>query len=504
MLSPASSIGQIAEGVKFLGVYIKGTYITLQEEKRQRLQQRISAVCSIRNGIVNPELAIVLNGIRSYYGQLLRKEELIFLDAHLKHLLSAEVVLQKKFRTLVGVLKSAVQSVRFITIDYEGSKAIHVEQILGKTTREVRLLETLEVGFDIEKNIQKKKREYEKKAARGLELIVSKPGVYLGSSKKGITVKEKGVDLVTAPTENVKHITILSRGVSVSSNLIHRCIERDIPLDFVDDKGKTFARIYSGKSLDSRIWRAQTEAFGNGKAQHLTLRFVAGKMRNQQNTIKYFGKYYARIDSGFEKELLRFNDGLDYCIQKAETTPIGGNFQEYCRKIMAIEAEASVKYWYVFGLLVSEKSGFSGRERRGAKDITNSLLNYGYGILYARVWDAILKSRLNPTVSYLHTADRDGDPTLVYDLIEEFRQPIVDRVVIALITKNSSLKIANGNLDNDTRKLLTAKVLERLNSHVKKGGHRISLADVMRLQAKQVAEYLLGKKSDYKPYCVSW
>lgn len=68
--------------------------------------------------------------------------------------------------------------------------------------------------------------------------------------------------------------------------------------------------------------------------------------------------------------------------------------------------------------------------------IYNSLLNYGYAILYARVWKNILAAKLNPSIGVLH-AKQDGKPTLVFDVVELFRAQMVDRVVISLIQKVS-------------------------------------------------------------------
>ena len=56
-----------------------------------------------------------------------------------------------------------------------------------------------------------------------------------------------------------------------------------------------------------------------------------------------------------------------------------------------------------------------------AKDLFNAILNYGYGVLYAQIEQAIILAGLDPYAGFLH-ADRPGKPSLVLDLIEEFRQ----------------------------------------------------------------------------------
>ncbi len=47
---------------------------------------------------------------------------------------------------------------------------------------------------------------------------------------------------------------------------------------------------------------------------------------------------------------------------------------------------------------------------------------------------AVSYAGLDPYAGYLH-ADRPGKPSLVLDLMEEFRQQVVDRTVITLLSK---------------------------------------------------------------------
>ena len=93
--------------------------------------------------------------------------------------------------------------------------------------------------------------------------------------------------------------------------------------------------------------------------------------------------------------------------------------------------------------------------RYQAADLVNNMLNYGYGMLYQRVWRAALRAGLNPHISFLH-AFQARKPTLVYDLVEEYRQALVDRPLISLLTrgqKGRDLKLdqTSGLLQPDSR-----------------------------------------------------
>jgi CRISPR-associated endonuclease Cas1 len=106
-------------------------------------------------------------------------------------------------------------------------------------------------------------------------------------------------------------------------------------------------------------------------------------------------------------------------------------------------------------------------------------------------------------ISYLHKP-QDGKPTLVFDLIEEFRQQAVDRPVFSLITKGEKLEIEKGLLSGDTKKKVAEKVLERINVVEIFRAKEIRFFQIMKEQAKAVAEFLEGKMKRYRPYIGKW
>ena len=134
--------------------------------------------------------------------------------------------------------------------------------------------------------------------------------------------------------------------------------------------------------------------------------------------------------------------------------------------------------------------------------MVNSLLNYGYAILYARIWRAVLFRKLNPTESIIH-APQPGKPTFVYDIIELFRVQAVDRVVISLIQKKEPLSLHQGLLDEDTKKLLVQNLAERMNRYEEYRGKECRLCDIINLQVKEIADYI-ANRTTYKPYIAKW
>ena len=138
------------------------------------------------------------------------------------------------------------------------------------------------------------------------------------------------------------------------------------------------------------------------------------------------------------------------------------------------------------------------------------MLSYGYAILYSRILTSIAACGLEPFAGYLH-ADRSGKPSLILDLVEEFRQATVDRTVIRLLSQKQVTTEGfkqEGNrviMDQETRRILVAAILETMESEVKLSGTKsLALSKLYLRQARMLVRYLLGRESAYRPYLFRW
>jgi CRISPR-associated protein Cas1 len=170
--------------------------------------------------------------------------------------------------------------------------------------------------------------------------------------------------------------------------------------------------------------------------------------------------------------------------------------------LLSIEGRAAAVYWEIIGQIFPPELGFSGRERRGATDPINSALNYDYGILYSQVWGAIVLAGLDPFAGFLHT-DRPGKPSLVLDLIEEFRSFAVDRPLVSLFTKGGQVKMEEDRIAEDSRRELAKRFVERLEEEETFEGKKHKLRTILQLQARHLAVFL-RKEGPYKPFVGSW
>jgi CRISPR-associated protein Cas1 len=343
---------------------------------------------------------------------------------------------------------------------------------------------------------------YVAQAEDAAQLILSGFGMYLGKKSERLQVKLGGKAVYEFPFFRISEVVVASRGISMSSDLVKEFCERGIRLSFVEASGRPYAMLSSPvltATVESR--REQLLAYNDQRGLEFGRLIVRGKIRNQRHLLQYFGKYLKQSDAerfAVISALMPRLRALELQAKRVEGTSVNQKRAE----LMGLEGVAGRLYWQGVRTIVESKAEFMGRVHQGAADAFNSLLNYGYGILYANVWGAVVNAGLEPFAGYLHV-DRPGKPSLVLDLVEEFRQPVVDRTVIAFTNLGQPIAIDNGMLDEVTRKAIGQKILERLDSHESFRGKQYQIRSIIQMQARSLVSFLRGKCA-YKPFSFRW
>lgn len=307
---------------------------------------------------------------------------------------------------------------------------------------------------------------------------------------------------IELPLFRISEIIVTGPGVSLSTDLIEECCERGIRLSFLTSGGRPFAMLSSPMLTATVVTRReQMAAYGDGRGLEFAKTVVRGKLGNQAALLKYFGKYLKTADPPAFESLSGAVRGIDAGRRQVDGVT-GARVDEARGQLLAIEGSAGRHYWAGVRTLLEGHAPFETREHRGAPDAINSALNYGYGILYTQVWGALMNAGLEPFGGFLHV-DRPGKPSLVLDLIEEFRQPIVDRAVIAAATKGVKVETREGLLTDDSRRTIASAVLERLEGESPFRGRRHKLKSVIQIQARNLAMHLRGGEP-YRPFTFKW
>lgn len=310
-------------------------------------------------------------------------------------------------------------------------------------------------------------------------------GLQLGISKNKFVVKQYGKIVESTPEDQVKRIIIDSKGVLLSSDVIQKCSQQNIPIDFIDYNANPYASLITFSASLAQNTLKQVEILNTNRHLELAKSFIKGKAKNQVNYIKYLEKYHKKLSDDIEvmENLLR---NMKY---KAKDI----------NSLLGYEGNISSAYWKALKKVLNEDIAFEKRDRRGATDLFNMSLNYSYAILYGKVQSNLVKAGLSLHVSYLHSLN-SSKPTLVYDFIEEFRTFIVDRVIISLFNRKEKITLdPHGLLNKQSRQLIAKNIYEKFDSYTTYREEKRKVEDIIEIQAYKLFNAINNSKT-YHPF----
>jgi CRISPR-associated protein Cas1 len=341
-------------------------------------------------------------------------------------------------------------------------------------------------------------------------LVVDEFGVHVGKHSGRLQVMRIGEGTPSerlvqeAPLLHLESVLISSKGVSLSADAVRACCAEGIPIHFLDSRGRPYAALYAAGLTGTVLTRReQLLAYADRRGLNLAVAFASGKIENQAGFLRYAAKYRQETDPDVCRELrLRADEVRDHLeeLRRLEGDTVG----EVRYQVLSAEGRAAKKYWDALKSIIPEKYAWPGRKGRGAKDSVNAALNYGYGILYGQIERALVLAGLDPYGGFIH-ADRPGKPSLVFDLIEEFRQVVIDRTIVGMTTKGMKLELdERGLLVKESRRAIAEKVLARLEAAERYERKRQPLRVIIQNQARHIATFVRGDRPAYKPFIAKW
>ena len=259
-----------------------------------------------------------------------------------------------------------------------------------------------------------------------------------------------------------------------------------------------------GTNINSKVKtrREQYHAYDDRRGPDLAKSFIRGKLRNQASLLKSFAKKWKGDKRDLWQEFRERANEIESLIP--ELDKIRGDLESSRERIMGVEGAGAEIYWRTWAKLIPEVWKFPGRDYPAAKDPINSLLNFGYYVLEQEVWAATLYAGLDPYAGFLH-ADRPGKEKLVYDMMEEFRPLVVDRVVVSL-----ARMMLPGHFQEDCRmtkdgmKIASSAFYGRLDEGITYREKSQLIRNIIRSQASAVVTFLRGERPCYEPFTPRW
>lgn len=325
-----------------------------------------------------------------------------------------------------------------------------------------------------------------------VRLVLLTPGLFLGRHGEKFIVKRGGVVVEEVEASGVEEIVIGGRGIVVSSDALRLAVEKGVDVIVLGPRGLPLGLLHHLRlSGLVAVRREQLRAYDDVRGLVLAKGFIEGRFHGMIYVLR---RLIRRVDEDLALKVVEELKQLIGELREVEAM----NVEEARGKLMSIEARGADRYWQAWRRIVE---GFPGRVHRGARDPYNMALNYGYSLLYGEALRALLRVGLDPLAGYLHS-DRWGRLSLVYDLVEEFRHPIVDYVILReIIRRKWRPETSNQRLTRETRTRIIELVNSRLDQKLANRTREAStLRDTILVQAHRIAEYVTGRSRSYKPF----
>ncbi len=283
---------------------------------------------------------------------------------------------------------------------------------------------------------------------------------------------------------------ILSGDHAVTTGAMRLLFENNVSFSCLDKYGRPVGYLFSHtecRHVD--IWKSQLSV-DHGHSLDIAKSIC---MASAQNKVSLLRSLQRSRNMDFEQiciDILEFSRNMIYT----------GDVSE----LMGYEGNCARLYFGAFRQLVPDEFGFGGRTNKNSLDPVNVLLNYGYGILYSRARTALIEASLNPHYGVMHASYRGQEP-LVYDLVEEFRQHVVDRTVITLLGRKQvnrddfTINEGSCSIKDDFKKEYAGQVLDRMGFETEYYDQNVSFKDIITRQARKIRDAIVEGHA-YEPF----
>lgn len=260
-----------------------------------------------------------------------------------------------------------------------------------------------------------------------MELILNTFGTSLSRDNEAFQIVHKdGKQRV--PAQGISSIQI-SRGAQITSDAVLLAIENEIEVLFMDKSGKPIGRIWSPKyGSISTIRKGQLSFTFSKDAVSWIKEVVRKKIENQQALLLMMKVSDDVTQNKVQRAIRRLDD------YRTKIAVLDGEIvADIAANLRGWEGVASNIYFEALNLFIPEQYRFAQRSQHPAMDVVNAMLNYGYGLLYARIEGILIRAGIDPYIGVMHRDDYNR-PVLVYDIIELYRV-WVDYVVVTLVSQ---------------------------------------------------------------------
>lgn len=324
-----------------------------------------------------------------------------------------------------------------------------------------------------------------------LDVFVGQFGAKVLKRSQRVVVQVQGKTVGEYALCRLNALRICSKGVSISSDVLMALAQHGVAFDVTDFTHQPIVKM-SSPMLQGHVplLAAQFDAARQSRGMDIARRFVAEKLRAQRRLLGYVKRLNEQGEASIESsiELLRL---LEQQVHASHDVPA----QTVRAWLMGKEGAGAAAYWRAISQTVRGLDSFV-RHKRGAQDVPNAMLNYGYAVLMTRVWGQVELAGLHPFCGFLHVP-KVGRHSFVLDCVEPWR-PIVDDAVFSLLRRMRGAW--PDGLDSGLKQRLVRALTQRLEARAIYNERYGTVSCCMQRSIRSLSQHLMEPTLKWVPF----
>jgi len=329
----------------------------------------------------------------------------------------------------------------------------------------------------------------------------------------------------TLPLHTIDQLFIMG-ALEITGQALRLLMKHSIETVFVSKNGRYDGKLVFDDAKNVFLRQKQYDLLHNEIfCREFARSIVKGKVKNQYLFMQRIGRKVGE-DHFIQGQIARVADVLEK-IDGAQSID----------SIRGLEGFAAATYFSVLGKNINQPwAVFKQRNKNPPRDAVNAVLSFLYTLLSYRIDAMILTEGLDNAVGILHSLAY-GRKSLVFDLMEEYRTPLVDTLACALfnmaivreddfrdVTPSPEIREETGNIETENSEdsilgeydkavLLTQEGLRKVVVQFERKlqeehfyeplGKRLEYKQILHEQVKMYKRFVMGLEEAYKPVVIA-
>jgi len=351
-------------------------------------------------------------------------------------------------------------------------------------------------------------------------LYIQEQGAVVRRDGEEVRVTMDDKVLTRAPVREVEQVVVCGN-VQITTQAGALLLQNDVDVVFLSYYGTFRGRWVKGEGLKfARLRHAQLQLSGDERRSvEVAKGIVRAKLANQRNLLADLtplppspaardasspsrrGESQLVITPQAAATLAQAMDGIERMKRDSSLARDPDTLRGY-------EGKAGAFYFAAVGALLDRSWSFQGRKYYPAPDPFNAALSFGYALLQKDISATVQLVGLDPFLGCFHAMQYDR-PSLVLDLMEEFRPLTVDRVILDLALSGKLKPTEFTFTGNEQRPVelgaaLIPRIIQAYEARVTSpllhtpSGERNTIRRCFELQARIFARVVMGAREAYE------